>query len=82
MERYIQKYPDEDYELWHRNFFKKTIPDIARKNIHYIVLSEMDYDQEGIDWLQQNAVLIKAFVKYGNTWRIRIYKVLPFAKNK
>ncbi|PIQ88251.1 MAG: hypothetical protein COV72_09290 [Candidatus Omnitrophica bacterium CG11_big_fil_rev_8_21_14_0_20_42_13] len=76
LKRYLQAHPEEDYELWPCNLVKDTIPVISHKNVRYIILSEKDYDWEGVDWLQENAVLIKAFAKYGDTWRIRIYKVL------
>ncbi len=76
LDRYLEKYPQEDYRFWTCNFIKGSIPLINYRNIQYIVLSEKNYDQAGIDWLAKNAVLIKTFSKYGDTWRIRIYKVL------
>ena len=83
LERYTQRHPEENYEIWTGNFLKDTIINIDNKNINYIVLSEIDYDQEGINWLNKNAILVKSFVRHGNTWRIRIYKVLhPSTKKK
>ena len=76
LDQYLRRHPDEDYQFWTCNFVKGTIPLISDRNIQYIVLSERDYDQYGAPWLVRNAALIKTFSQFGDTWRIRIYKVL------
>jgi len=82
LDRYLQRHPEEDYEVWPCNLVKRTIFYLYDKDIHYIVLSESDYDQEGARWLRENAALVKAFPGAGRVPKIRIYKVLCPAAEK